>query len=272
MSTFIKERDFGEIVQDTFSFFKDEIKPLIKILLVFVGPFALYGVYFMFKYQETIEQDILNVFQSKESYRIPTKYYTFILFSILQQIMLATTVTVYIKMKIQNKEEISTSTIGNNIYSYFFSVAYGQLLVVSIIMLGFFIAAITGLISFIFLALIAWSLYIIVTMYLLSFIIIYEEVSPIEAIKRSVKLIKGSWWFTFGAIITFGVIVGFVDLIFSTIIKSIIQIFSKGNGAAIIVLLFSSFISIILSATSTILAAFLYASFIAKKQTQNIYN
>ena len=80
------------------------------------------------------------------------------------------------------------------------------------------------------------------------------------------QLIKRNWWFTFGSIIVFGIIVGLSDMIFSTIIKSMVQIVSTGDGAAIIALLFSSFVSIVLSAISPILAAHLYASFLAKRK------
>ncbi len=212
----------------------------------------------------------MNIFKTQDFSNLPNKYFIFMLFSVLQQIMLVTTVSVYIKMRIKNEEEINITAIWNKVYSSIVNVAYGQLLVISAIMGGFFLAAITGLLSYIALALIGGALYIIISMYMLSFIIIFEEKPPIEAIKRSMQLIKRNWWFAFGSIIVFGIIVGLSDMIFSTIIKSIIQIVSTGDGAAIIVLLFSSFVSVILSAISPILAAHLYASFLAKKGVVNV--
>jgi len=264
MTNFIKEREFGEIVQDTFSFFKNEIKPLVRILLVFVGPFALYAVYFMFKYQDVMEQEVLNIFKTQDFSNLSNKYFIFLLFSILQQIMLVTTVSVYIKMKIENKDVISISSLWNKIYSSIINIAYGQMLIITAIMSVFFLAAITGLLSFIIFALLGATIYIFISMYMLSFIIVFEEISTIDAIKRSLQLIRGNWWFSFGLIIIWGLIVGLSEMIISTIIKSIIQIVSTGDGAVFIVLLFSSFISVILSAISPILAAYLYASHIAK--------
>lgn len=269
MSEFIKEREFGEIIQDTFSFFKDEIKPLIRVVLIFVAPFTLYGVYFMFKYQDTMEQDILNMFQSKEFSGLPGKYYIFMLFSILQQIMLLTVVSVFVKMRIKN-EFISISSIWDRVYSSVFNVIYGQMLIVSSVMLVFFLAAITGLLAYLAFALIGGALYIIISMYILSFVIVFEEITPIDAIKRSLQLIRKNWWLAFGSIIVIGIIIGLFDIISSTIIKTLIQIISTGDGAAIIVLLFSSLISVILSAISPILSAHLYASFVAEKETVNI--
>jgi len=266
MIDFFKEREFGDVFRDTFVFFKQEIKPIISILLIFVAPFSLYGVYFMFKYQNVMQDELLKSFKSQDFSNIPNSLYIFIAFSILQQILTILSISSYIKLRIKQNEEtvISISDIFNEVGRFFLNVFSGQMFVFTVIFAAFFISAMIGIISYSIFFLIIWTVYVLVSMYLLSFIIIFEEISLLQAIKRSLELIKGNWWFTFGSIIVFGIIVGLSEMTISSIITSIIGIVSKGDFAAIIVLLVSAFVSVVLSAISVIVPAYLYASFVTK--------
>jgi len=267
MIDFYKEREFGEVFQETFKFFKNEIKTIITILLVFAVPFSLYGIYFMFKFQDVLEQELQKSFQSQDFSNIPNEFYIFMGFSILQQILTSLSINAFIKLKVTD-EPINISNIFEIIQTSFTNVFAGQMFVFTAIFAGFFLVAITGLLSFSIFVLIVWSIYVLVSMYLLSFIIIFEEISVIDAIKRSLQLIKGNWWFTFGSIIVFGIVVGLSEMTISAIITSIVGIVSKGDVAAIIVLLVSAFVSVVLSAISVIVPAYLYASFATKTNSE----
>jgi hypothetical protein len=267
MIEFYKDREFGEIFQETFMFFKHEIKTIITILFIFAVPFSLYGVYFMFKFQDILQQELQKSFQTHNFSNIPNEFYIFLGFSILQQILTILSISAFIKLKV-NDEPISIPNIFGIIQMSFTNVFAGQMFIFTAIFTVFFLVAVTGLISFRIFVLIIWSIYVLVSMYFLSFIIIFEEISVINAIKRSLQLIKGNWWFTFGSIIVFGIIVGLSELIISSIITSIISVVSKGDVAAIVVLLASAFVSVVLSAISVIVPAYLYASFATKTNSE----
>lgn len=271
MIDFFKERDFGELIKDSFNFLKKELKPIMLILLVFVVPFALYGVYFMFKYQANLEKELINGFQTQNFSNIPYQFYIFLGFGFLQQILMSLTVVSYVKIRVKhNKEVILLTDILKEVIISFTNVFAGHMFVFTVIFAGFFLTAIIGIISYAFLFLIIWSIYIVVSLYLLSFVIIFEEIPLISAIKKSLFLVNGNRWITLAAIIIIGVIVGILDMILSGIVKSIVQIFSTSDFAAIIVLVISSFLSLILSAYSVLFFTFLYASF--KSQKTNITN
>lgn len=263
MIDFYKEREFGELFRDTISFFKSEIKEITRLLLVFVAPFSLYGIYFMFKFQDVLQEELLNSFKSQDFSNIPNELYIFLGFSLLQQILTILSISAFIKLKVLDKP-INISNIFNIVFTSFTNVFAGQMFVFLSIFLGLFLLALIGLNSFSILFIIIWAIYILVSMYLLSFIIIFENLTLIHAIKRSLQLIKGNWWFTFGTIIVFGIVVGLSEMTISSILTSIIGLVSKSDFAAIIVLFASTFVSIILSAISVIVPAFLYASFASK--------
>ncbi len=271
MDDFFKERSLGELIKDSFNFLKIETKPIVQILLVFVAPFALYGIYFMFKYQVILEKELLNSFQTQNFSNMPTQFYIFLGFGFLQQILITLAIGAYLKIRIRyNKEAILLSDIFKEIILSFTNVFAGQMFVFTVIFASFFLTAIIGIISYVFLFLLIWSVYVIVSMYLLSFIIIFEDVTIVTAIKKSLFLIKGNWWVTFGVIIVIGIFVGLSDMTFSGVIKSIIQIFSTSDIAAIIVLSLSSFVSLFLSAFSIISTGFLYASYVTQKENVTI--
>ncbi|NPA44550.1 MAG: hypothetical protein GXO49_03350 [Chlorobi bacterium] len=269
---FYKERDLGEIFQDTFKFFKSEIKIIINVLLVFVFPFSLYGIYFMFKSQDVLESELINMFQTQDFSNIPNEFYVLIGFSILQQILTILSVGAIIKLKFHN-EPVNISNVFKIVVKYFTSVFAGQMFVSLVIFSGIFIFALIGLVSFgVFFLLIIWAIYVLVSMYLLSFIIIFEDVPVIGAVKRSLQLIKGNWWFTFGTILVFGLVVGISEMIVSSIITQFVGFISKSDIAAIVVLFLDSLLSLVLSAISIIVPAFLYASYVTKINTEEEIN
>ena len=128
MIDFYKEREFGELFQDTINFFKGELKEMTKILLIFVAPFSLYGVYFMFKFQDVLQQELLNSFKSQDFSNIPNELYIFLGFSFLQQILTILAISAFIKLKVLDKT-INLSNI--------FEIVFGSSLVKSMAIIPF---------------------------------------------------------------------------------------------------------------------------------------
>lgn len=265
---FIKERDFGEIFRDSLTFFVNELKPLLTIILVFVSPFILYVVFFMFKHQAEMDADVELVLKTRDFASVGNKYYMFFIIALIQQVVLVVSVLSYFVLKIKNEElHISFSNVWETFQTSFLNIALGQILILSAILLGVYLFVITSFNGFVFILLLVFSIYISIAMFALSFVIIYEKISAIEAIKRTFNLVKGNWGFTLGSIFVFGLVVGMINLFASSIIKGVVQIISTNSIAEIIVLLLSSIVSVILSVISITLQAYLYAYYIIKQNS-----
>ncbi len=271
MTEFIKDRDFGEVMSDTFNFFIKEFMPLAKILLIFIGPFILIDVYFLFNFQGLIEQWSEEFIKTQKFENFPTDIYYFLLISIFQNILLVTVVSAYIKLrKKTNTDTIELSDIWKVVTESVLSVTLGQILVFLTVLVGSGLIALSGMIALSFLLIIIWASYVMVSMYLLTFIIVFEKKTLFEAFSRTLFVVKKNRWSVFGAVIVFGIIIGLSNLIVSFIIEKTISIISTGNAATILTILLSALVSLALSTIMAILPAYLYASFVSKKEAPDL--
>ncbi len=271
MTEFIKDRDFGEVMSDTFNFFIKEFMPLAKILLIFIGPFILIDVYILFNFQGVLEQWSEEFMKTQKFDNFPTDIYYFLLISIFQNIVLVTVVSAYIKLRTKTeKTPIELTDIWTVVTESILSVTLGQILVFLAILIGSFIIALTGLIALSFLLIIIWVSYVMVSMYLLTFIIVFEKKTLFEAFSRTLFVVKKNRWSVFGAVIVFGIIIGLSNLLVSFIIEKLISIISTGNAANILIIILSALVSLALSTILTILPAYLYASFVSKKEAPDL--
>jgi len=271
MIEFIKDRDFGEVMSDTFNFFVKEFMPLAKVLLIFIGPFILIDAYILFNFQGVLEQWTEEFIKTQKFDNFPSEIFYFLLISIFQNIVLVTVVSAYIKLRTKTeKTPIELTDIWKVVTESILSVTLGQILVFLAILVGSFIIALTGLIALSFLLIIIWVSYVMVSMYLLTFIIIFEKKTLFEAFSRTLFVVKKNRWSVFGAVIVFGIIVGLSNLLVSFIIEKLISIISTGAAANILVTILSALVSLAFSAVLAILPAYLYASFVAKKEAPDL--
>jgi len=105
----------------------------------------------------------------------------------------------------------------------------GQVLGVAFKKIGKIIAAtiITSIMTmFGMILLLIPGIYLAVATLFVSAIIIIEGDPTFESIARSIKLIKGKWWSTFGLVVIMGIVVGLMQLVFT--IPTYINMFVKG--------------------------------------------
>ncbi|HEY9003306.1 MAG TPA: hypothetical protein VIM89_18265 [Mucilaginibacter sp.] len=195
-----KPRDFGEIIGDTFAFVKQNFKPLLKYFFIFCGFFLL----------ATGAVDTLNQIQTLNRFNnfnpnsfdnqmgpfstfTPTYFLT--LFFMLVEYMAITVMTLsFMALYKQKGNEVpSTEEMWGYFKFYFLRVA-GSAFVVSILtILACFLCLVPGI-------------YLYPIMSLVFPIIVVENASFGYAFNQSFRLIKDSWWTTFGVMIVIGLI------------------------------------------------------------------
>lgn len=199
-----RTRDFGEIINDTFTFVKQNFKPLFRAVLTFCGFFLLVLVVLQYLQQAKIlgwQQRLQNDPEAAASFNVPTffgiEYFLTLVFSFLVQAILITTVLSYITLYRENGNTApSTTEVWERIKFYFFRII-GSLIIIAILMgFGFVLCFIPGI----------WLSPILS---LIFPIIIFENASFGYAFNRSFQLIKENWWATFGALFVMLLIISF---------------------------------------------------------------
>lgn len=184
---FQKEREVGVIISDSFEFLKSEIKPISRLILIYVLPFVLLYAYGQVYLQRNILSEIDLSDQEKLMENIGPFYrnlFVFLFFGLFIQSLLVGTFYSYIEAYIkQGKgnfefEDISSKFFANSL------LAMGANLVFAIIMFfGIIMCVIPGI-------------YFANTFSLLVIIFIYEKKGLGDALSRSWKLVNTQWWNT----------------------------------------------------------------------------
>lgn len=184
---FQQKREIGVIISDSFDFLKQEIKPISRLVLIYVLPFViLYAVGQVYLQRNVLSGiDLGN--QEKLMENIGPFYknlFVFLFFGLFIQSLLVGTyysyIEAYIKLGKGNFEftDISSKFFANSL------LAMGANLVFAIVMFfGIIMCVIPGI-------------YFANTFSLLVFIFIYEKKNLSDALSRSWKLVNTQWWNT----------------------------------------------------------------------------
>ncbi len=197
-----KPRDFGEIVNDTFTFIKQNFKPLIKCFFTFCGFFLLVGAVFSCLQQvQTI--DALN---SANAYGTETAtgfsglrtlgldYLLAMAFLFLTIATAEITVFCYLSLyKEKGNVPPAVAEVWGYMKYYFMRSFTALILIYIMLVIGFVLCLVPGL----------W-LYPIFALILP--VMIFENTTFGYAFSHCFRLIKDFWWVTFGAIVISGII------------------------------------------------------------------
>jgi len=215
-----KLRDFGQVFNDTFVFFKDNLKPLLRSLFVICGILILLSVI-------STAATCLNVSSVASFTPIQNTYsverhtismltnlaITFGVLMITQSCVNLVTLC-YISVYLQNKKQEPELAQVWGYFKYYFWRVFGATL-----LLGFLIA-----IGSLFCVL--PGIYLAVVFSLVIPIIVMENASFGYAFNKSFTLIRNNWWFVFGVIIVVWLII-FVAYKVAGIPLSIMALSSK---------------------------------------------
>ena len=236
-----KSRDFGQIINDSFTFFKENFKPLTTALLIITGLFLIAGTIsnvvsslsMIDMYSSNIDNS--QIFESHSvSYIITVLVNALIL--MLTQTFIHLTTLCYISVYLQKGNKQPTFAEVWGYFKYYFLRAIGSgLLIVVLICIAFVACIIPGI-------------YLTPIFYLIIPIIVIENASFKYAYNKSFRLIKENWWFVFGVIFVMGLIIGMAAGIVSvpmTIIAAGSKFFSLKSFTVPVLIVFSTLRSLV---------------------------
>ncbi|MCY1719140.1 hypothetical protein OU798_02235 [Prolixibacteraceae bacterium Z1-6] len=184
---FRKKRELGVIISDSFEFLKLEIKPISRLILIYVLPFVVLYAFGQVYLQRNVLSAIDLTDQEKLMANIGPFYlnmFLFLFFGLFIQSLLVGTYYSYIEAYLKlgkgnfNLSDISAKFFANSL------LAMGANLVFAVIVFfGIIMCFLPGI-------------YFANTFSLLLIIFIYEKKGLGDALSRSWKLVNTQWWNT----------------------------------------------------------------------------
>ena len=258
-----KVRDFGGILGVTFEYIKQNFKVLFKANLFIGAPFILLAGVFLGIYQSSI----LNFQVNQDFAQLGIPFLLSMLFTMLSYLII-TTVT-YSHLMLYNNSELESfdiEQIWQKVKSIFWMILFTGLGYVFIVGFGFILLIIPGI-------------YLSIALSLIFIVRLEEEISFFDAVSRSIKIISGNWWFTFGLILVVGIIQGFLSFILY-VPNYIVMIFmtfagidsTTGETGRILFILSSivASLGVLTYSISTIAIAFQYYNLVERKEAPGL--
>jgi len=198
---FRKKRDFGQVINDTFTFMRQNFKPLIKVYFTFCGLFVLASMLTMLLQQykmvnifNTIGvEGNTNKFGLSSVYSI--EYFLSILFSLATYASMSVAILSYIAVYVKKGNETPTTDEVWGYFKYYFFRIFGSSLLLILMLI----------ISFVFCVVPFFWLFPYVAM--IFPIMVIENGSLGYSFTRSFAVIKDNFWVTFGTLIVVWIIV-----------------------------------------------------------------
>lgn len=202
---FAKSRDFSETISDTFTFVKQNIKPLFKSFFVFGGFFLLAGTisaaFFQAKIVNLANGAMVSSPTANLDYgssfieRFGVEYVLTILFYLLTISILKVTTFSYIALYKEKGNQVpTTEEIWGYIKYYFWRILWASFVSNLLVVIGFVFCIIPGI-------------YLMPIFALIFPIIVFENTSFGYAFNRCFTLIKENWWLTFGILVVTWIII-----------------------------------------------------------------
>lgn len=202
-----KPRDFGEIINDTFIFARQNFKPLLKYFFIFCGFFLLATgateILTQIQALNRINNFNPNSFDNPMSpFSVFTPAYFLNLFFLILEYLSIIVMTLSFMALYKQKGNVvpETEEMWGYFKFYFFRI-FGSAFVVTILTI---LASVLCLIP---------GIYLYPIMTLVFPIIIVENASFGYAFNQSFRLIKDNWWSTFGVLVVISIILSVASVI-----------------------------------------------------------
>jgi len=263
---FQRYRDFGQIINATFEFLRENIKQLAKAVIFLVGPFILLTGIFGGLYQK----DLFSFTSTATSLsEFGISFGLYILFAILSIMILISTVYSYIMIYLKKEDELPIEVDDvwikvkdNVVKTILFSIGYTIITLLATVLL------------------IIPGIYVSVALMIIYIVGLNEDKGFFDSMSRSFYLVKNKWWFTFGLLIVLSLIQGFLGFLFQVpqYIAMFIIAFNSvdGNGTdsiteiILIVTTIISTLNFIFYAISLVGIAFHYFSLVEQKEAKGL--
>jgi len=204
-----KPRDFGEIINDTFLFVRQNFKPLMKYFFIFCGIFLFASIVASVVTQLKVIRTFTNYnpdsfdnddILSRYSF-LSLRYLISLFFLLLQYSAINVMVLCYVTLYRQKQNNIPTTEEMWGYFKFYYLKILGAAFILGILtILGCFLCFLPGI-------------YLGVVFSLVAPIMIIENASFGYAFNQCFRLIKDNWWVTFGALIVIGIMLYVVRMI-----------------------------------------------------------
>jgi hypothetical protein len=204
-----KIRDFGEIISDTFTFARQNFKPLFKYFFIFCGFFMLATASTSILNQINAVRVMTNLSTSNLETRSPfaafsiftPTYFLNVFFLLLEYISISVTVLCYVTLYKQKQNNVPETAEMWGYYKFYFFKIFGSSLLASLITgIGCAFCLIPGI-------------YLYPIMSLVIVIMVVENTSFSYAFNHSFALIKDNWWATFGILVVMIIIIAVASMV-----------------------------------------------------------
>ncbi len=217
---FRKLRDFGELINVTFEFLKQNLKKLGLSILFIVSPLALIsgilgGIYNASNFN--------NITAMRFSFNWPLLFLHYIFILITVHLLVTVTYSYIFLYFEKNVADIEVSDVFQKTKEFFFPFLGASI--------GVFLAVIVGTMLFI-----VPGIYLSITLSTIYAVKMIEHKGFFDSFERCRYLIKDNWWFTFGLILIFAVIQYFFSFILQipmTIVNFVGMMHTLNKGASV---------------------------------------
>jgi len=222
---FKKRRDFGQLINDTFTFIRQNFKSLFTTYFIFCGLFVLAGMLSMllqqYKAVHTFNNMDVNTPRRNLSFggQLGWEYWLAILFTMAGYASSTITILSYIAIYVQKGNKTPTTDEVWGYFKYYFFKVFGSTLLLTLLMgFGLLFCVLPGLWLFPFISIVFP-------------IMIIENGTFSYSFSRSFKLVKDNFWLTFGSLVIIWIIVYacMTLVVLPTTIVSMIGLFSSTN-------------------------------------------
>jgi hypothetical protein len=265
------EREFGDILNATFTFLKQNFKPIIKALLFYVVPAALLMGIFTGISQISVSSTLYNPSEMRNPLDVFNIYllFAYVLMFLAYSLVFGV-ILEYIKLyKIHNGPNFDFAQIGKEVLKDLRIILWSN----------FLIGLLSGLAS---LLLLIPGIYLGICFLLLLPIRIIEGKSFSDAMNRCFYLIKNNWWKTFLIFFVVSILVSMMGQVFnlpSAIYQFIIGIhlgtsgnFEINNTIVILFAIFASIGSLLLYSILSISLTLQYFNLVEQKESPDLLN
>lgn len=204
-----KPRDFGEIINDTFTFIRQNFKPLLKFFFIFCGFFILATAAltvlvevkaFTFTSTDINQDGFDNPNSLSRVFSLFSNYLLLFLFLILEYVAVNVAVLSFMILYKQKQNTIPTTEEMWGYFKYYYLKVLGStILLYLLIGAGMVFCLIPGI-------------YLMPILALVPAIMIMENTSFGYAFNQSFRLIKDNWWVTFGVMFVVYIILYVLNL------------------------------------------------------------
>jgi len=214
-----EKRDFGEIINTTFAFLKQNFKPLFKGVLFIGGPAILIG----FIFSGSAIHGLTDFGEHPDSDVAPGAFWKLGLgyfFLIVGMVFFYAVVLNYFKLYLDSddeNQEITVTQLWQATKAKILSLIGLSFLVMIMITIGMFLFIIPGI-------------YLAFALSFTGVVLVIEDKGVFDSIARSFTVIGGHWWSTFGLLFVVSIITSVVSYAFLIPLYIILGIFGLSNA------------------------------------------